>query len=113
MPYYLVQATYAPEAVAGMITNPHDREAEGRQAVESLGGSAEGFWFVLGGFDFVAIVQFPDAISATALPLTTMASGALSTLRLTPLLTSAEAMEAMRKAVDATYRHPHHPDAGR
>ena len=55
MAYYLLQATYLREARAGMITNPHNREVEVRQAIEGLGGSLEGFWFAFGEYDLAAI----------------------------------------------------------
>ncbi len=113
MAYYLLQATYSREARAGMITNPHNREVEVRQAIESLGGSLEGFWFAFGEYDLAAIAQFPDNSSAAALALAVSATGAVSATHITPLMTIDEGTAAMQKAADAQYRHPHHPDAGR
>ncbi len=112
MAYYLVQATYSREARAGMINNPHDRAVAGRQAVESLGGSLEGIWFAFGEYDIIAIAQFPDNSSAAAFALAISATGAASATRITPLMTIDEGTDAMRKAANAQYRHPHHPDAG-
>ncbi len=113
MAYSLVQATYSREARAGLINNPHDRAAEGRQAVESLGGSLEGIWFAFGEYDIVALAQFPDNSSAAAFALAISATGATAARRITPLMTMDEGTEAMRKAATADYRHPHHPHAGR
>ncbi len=95
-----------------MITNPHNREVEVRQAIESLGGSLEGFWFAFGEYDLAAIAQFPDNSSAAALALAVSAAGAVSATHITPLMTIDEGTAAMQKAADAQYRHPHHPDAG-
>ncbi len=112
MAYFLLQATYSREARAGMINNPHNREVEVRQAIEGLGGSLEGFWFSFGEYDIAGIAQFPDNSSAAALALAVSAAGAASATHITPLMTIDEGTEAMRKAGDAQYRHPHHPDAG-
>ncbi len=112
MPYYLLQATYSAEARGSMLTNPHNREPEVRQAIEGLGGSLEGFWFSFGEYDIVAIAQFPDNSHATALAMAVSAAGAVSATRITPLLTNDEATAAMQHAADVPYRQPHHPDAG-
>ena len=112
MAYYLLQATYSQEARTGMINNPHNREPEVRKVVEGLGGSLESFWFSFGEYDIVAVAQFPDNSSATALALAVSAAGAVSNTRITPLMTGNEGAAAMQKAADADYRHPHHPEAG-
>ena len=65
-----------------------------------------GFWYALGEFDGVILVEAPDNSTATALAMLVGGSGALSRFETTPLLDMDEAQEAMRKAAAATYRPP-------
>jgi len=41
MPYYLLQATYSPEAWSGMVKNPQNRLDAVRPVIEKLGGKVE------------------------------------------------------------------------
>ncbi len=106
MAYYLVQASYTPEAWAAMVKNPQNRAEAGRPMIEHLGGRLEGFWFAFGEYDVVAIVQMPDHVSAAAFSLAVTAGSAMKSFRTTPLMTAEEGMAAMRKAAGAGYRPP-------
>ena len=98
MPYYLVQTAYTPEAWATMIKNPQDRIALVRPAIESVGGTIEAGYLSFGEYDLVAIVEFPDNAAAAAFSVATTARGALKSFKTTPLLTMAEAQNAMKAA---------------
>jgi len=106
MNYYLVQAAYTTEAVAGLIKNPQNRRDPVRKAVEKLGGSLVDFWFAFGDYDVVAVGQFPDNVSAAAFSMAISAGGAIKAFKTTPLMTAEEAMEAMKKAGKAGYKPP-------
>lgn len=106
MPCYLVQASYSTQATAAMIKNPQDRAAAVRPMIERMGGKLVGLWLAFGEFDIVAVVEVPDNVSAAALSMAIGASGAMSAFRTTPLLTVAEATEAMKKAGGAGYQPP-------
>jgi uncharacterized protein with GYD domain len=106
MAFFLVQASYTPEALAAMMQNPEDRTPAVRALVEKLGGTLEGFWFCLGEYDALEIYQVPDTVTAAAFALAVSQTGRFKTVKTTPLLTSEEAMIAMRKACDAGYRAP-------
>jgi uncharacterized protein with GYD domain len=73
---------------------------------ESLGGRVLGFWFALGEFDGVFLLEAPDNCAAVALAMAVGAGGAVANLETTALLDMAEAQEAMRRAAEATYRAP-------
>ncbi len=98
MAHFLVQASYSSQAVAAMVKNPQDRAAAIRPMIERMGGKLHGFWLSFGEYDVVAIAEIPDSVSAAALSMAIGSSGAMSAYRTTPLLTSAEAVEAMKKA---------------
>ena len=106
MPFYLVQASYSSQATAAMIKNPQDRAAAVRPMIERMGGKLHGLWLAFGDYDVVAIAEVPDNVSAAALSMAIGASGAMGSYRTTPLITPAEATEAMKKAGGAGYQPP-------
>jgi uncharacterized protein with GYD domain len=106
MPLYMVQESYSVGAIGTLVRVPQDRTAAVRQMVERMGGRLHGLWFALGEFDVVAIIELPDNTSAAALSMAIGASGAMSAYRTTPLLTMAEATEAMNKAGTVAYQAP-------
>jgi uncharacterized protein with GYD domain len=106
MPFFLAQASYSSQATAAMIKNPQDRAAAVRPMIERMGGKLHGLWLTFGKYDVVAIAEMPDNVSAAALAMAIGASGGMSEYRTTPLLTVAEATEAMKKAGKVGYQPP-------
>ena len=106
MAYYLVQASYTPEAWATFVQSPEDRRDAIKPVIEKLGGSMHGLWLAFGEYDALAIVELPDNVSAAAFSMAAAARGAIKSFKTTPLMTVEEGMEAMRKAGDAGYRPP-------
>jgi len=106
MPFYLVQASYSSQATAAMIKSPQDRAAAVRPVIERMGGKLHGLWFAFGEYDAVVIAEMPDNVSAAAVAMAVGSSGGISAYRTTTLLTTAEAMEAMKKAGGVGYQAP-------
>ena len=106
MAYYMVQAAYTAEAIAGMVKKPEDRAAAIAPVVEGLGGKLIGLWFCFGEYDVVGISEMPDNVSATAFAMAVAQSGKMKSFKTTPLMTTAEAMKAMKKAGGVGYRPP-------
>ena len=108
MPHYMFQGRYSTAAIKAMLDKPQDREAAGRALVESLGGKLHSMFFCFGSDDIVAIIEAPDDSAAAACSMALGASGAFSGGATTKLLTTAEAMEAMKLAGSAAkgYRPP-------
>ena len=106
MAFYLVQASYVPQAVAAMVKNPQDRAAAVRPLIERAGGKLHGLWFAFGNYDIVAIAEMPDNVSAASIALAVASSGSFAAYHTTPLMTAAEAVEAMKKAGGITYQPP-------
>ena len=106
MPFYLIQASYTASAVVAMIKNPQDRAAAVAPMMEKMGGKLHGLWFTFGEYDIVAIAETPDAVTAAAISMAIGSSGAMSAYRTTPLMTSAEATDAMKKAGGVAYQAP-------
>ena len=104
MASYLLQVGYTPEAWAAMIQSPQDRSAAIKTPVEKLGGRVERFWLSFGDYDVVGIVDMPDTVSAAAFSMAIAAGGSCRSVRTTPLLSSSEGMEAMKKAATCGYQ---------
>jgi uncharacterized protein with GYD domain len=106
MTFYLIQASYTPQAIAAMIKNPQDRAAAVRPIMERMGGKLHGLWFAFGESDIVAIAEMPDDIGAAAVSMAIGATGSMSSYRSTALMTAGQAVEAMQKASSVAYQPP-------
>jgi uncharacterized protein with GYD domain len=106
MPLYMVQASYAPQALAAMTKNPQDRSQAVRPLIEGAGGRLRDVFFCQGDYDVVAVFEVPDAEAANAIALAAVGAGHLKTYKTTPLFTAEEIMGAMRRAATLTIRPP-------
>jgi uncharacterized protein with GYD domain len=108
MAHYLCQLAYTPEAWAAQVKNPADRVKIVAPLLERLGARFETAYLCFGEYDIVFIMEAPDNVSAAAVSLAVTAGGAVKTLKTTPLLTTDEGIEAMRKAGEgaSVYRPP-------
>ncbi len=98
MPFYLFKANYSAPAIKAMIAQPQDREAAGKRAIKAVGGKLHSFFFALGDWDTIAIIEAPDDKVMVAASMIVGSTGSIANASTTKLLTSAEAMEAMKKA---------------
>ena len=99
MPKYLVQASYTTEGIRGLLKDGGSkRRAAAEQAIKSLGGRLEAFYFAFGDTDAFAIAEAPDNISAAAVSLTVTASGAVHA-KTTVLRTPEEMDQAAKETV--------------
>jgi uncharacterized protein with GYD domain len=104
MARYLFHGSYTLEGIRGVVKDGGSkRRAAAQQALASVGGKLESFYFAFGEDDVVALVEAPDNVSAAAV---SMAIGAAGGFRgkTTVLLTPEEMDEAAKKAV--AYRPP-------
>ena len=104
MPRFLHQVSFTPEALARLISNPQDRFEAVRAPIEKLGGKVEHGYFAFGEHDAILITEMPDSVSAAAIALAFAAGGSLRNCTTTPLLTTAEGLDAMRKASTCGYK---------
>ena len=104
MAKFLIQASYTVE---GLRVLQRDKASGRRQVVESawqsLGGRLEAFYFSLGEYDAVAIVDVPDHVTATAMAVAVSTTGLVRT-RTTPLLTVEETDKALEKGANLQIR---------
>jgi uncharacterized protein with GYD domain len=104
MPKYLIEASYTAEGAKGLIKGGGSaRRAEVQKMVEGLGGHLESFYFVFGENDVHVILDLPENLTAAAISLGVMSTGA-ARIKTTVLLTPEEMDQAMKTPVD--YRPP-------
>lgn len=104
MPLYLTQVAYTDESWRALVENPQNRMDAIRPAIEKLGGKVINGYFAFGDYDIVAIMEMPDNVAAAAIAIAIAAGGACKALKTTPLLTTAEGIEALKKAANTGYK---------
>jgi uncharacterized protein with GYD domain len=104
MPHYLQQVAYSTDGWEALVERPQNRIEAVRPAIEKLGGKIESAWFAFGDYDVVLITQMPTNVDAGAIAMAFAAGGACKAVKTTPLLTTEEAVEAMKKAAGTGYR---------
>lgn len=104
MAKYLIEASYTPDGIKGVLAKGGTAR---REAVEKMlsdvGGTLESFHFGFGTTDAYVIVDVPDNVTAAGIAMKVSASG-MAGCRTTVLLTPEEIDKAAQ--VDATYRAP-------
>lgn len=104
MPHYLHQVAYSQEAWQALVKNPQDRIEAVRPAIERLGGKIKDAYFAFGEYDIVVVTEMPDNVSAAGLAIAFAAGGACKSVQTTPLLSTSEAVEALKKAGQSGYK---------
>ena len=104
MPKYLIEASYSSEGAKGLMKGGGTaRRAVVQKMVESLGGHLDAFYFVFGENDVHVILDLPENLTAAAISLAVMSTGAART-KTTVLITPEEIDEAVKTRID--YKPP-------
>lgn len=106
MPLFLTQVSYTEQAWQSLVSNPQNRAEALRPVFEKLGGRIVNSWFAFGDYDAILVSELPDNVSAAALAIAASAGGACKSVKTTPLMDAAEALEAFKKAASCGYRAP-------
>lgn len=105
MPHFMIQGSYSQQGVKGLLKDGGSARVQAvEELARSFGARVELFYFAFGGDDFVIILEGPDAVGQAAAMLLVGATGAVTNLRTTVLLTPDEVDEATRRT--GTYRPP-------
>jgi uncharacterized protein with GYD domain len=104
MPFFLHQVSYTTEAMARLIANPQDRTEAVRGPIEKLGGKIKDLYFAFGEHDVVLITEMPNSVSAAAIAMAFCAGGAVRNCQTTALMSTAEGLDALRKAATCGYK---------
>lgn len=99
MPKFLIQLSYTPEGVKGLLKDGGSaRRKAAADTVGQFNGKLEAFYFAFGSDDAICIVDVPDDETMAAISLTVSATGAIRT-RATALLTPEQVDNAAKKEV--------------
>jgi len=100
MAKYLICSTYTEEGLKGLLKDGGTKRVEAtKQAVESLGGTLEAFYFAYGDNDAYFIVDQPNNVNGIGGILIANASGAVK-LKTTVLITPEEIDKAVKIKMD-------------
>ena len=104
MAKYLIQASYSPEGMKGVLKEGgSSRRTLVEKLVANMGGTLESFYFAFGENDVYGICDLPSNADMAAFAMTIGATGAVS-INTTVLLSPEEVDEATNKVVE--YRAP-------
>ncbi|MDQ0665474.1 uncharacterized protein with GYD domain [Arthrobacter ulcerisalmonis] len=104
MTKYLFEANYVGEGIKGLMREGGTKRRDALvDALTSVGGSLESFYYAFGDTDVLGVFDVPDHSSAAALSLMINSTGNVN-VRLKPLMTPEDIDEAVRKT--PTYRAP-------
>ncbi|MFN2304845.1 MAG: GYD domain-containing protein [Anaerolineales bacterium] len=102
MAKYLFYGSYTHEGLRNVMDEGGSSRIEAiNEALASLGGKLEAFYFAFGENDFYMIVDLPDNVSTTAISFAANISGS-ETLKTVVLLTPEEVDEALKKSIEYT-----------
>lgn len=108
MAKYLAMFTYTADAWGKMIEQPSDRTGAVSALADALGGSVHAFHWMFSTIDGFAIFEFPDSLSASAVRVAGISTGAFKHIETHELIDPATAHEVLEKARTARegYRAP-------
>ena len=103
---YLLQASYTHQGLSGFVKNPEDRSAVLQEMVSAAGGKIVSLDYCFGDYDVVMILETPDDTTMASLSMAAGASGAVTNLKTTVLLSMAQGFEAAKKVPSVNYQPP-------
>jgi uncharacterized protein with GYD domain len=109
MPLFMSTFGYKPEVWAGLIRSPENREEVVGRILEDAGCKLRGLWYSFGEGDGFALIEAPDTKAAAGIAIAIASSGAFRKFETTPLMTQAEALEALQFAAGVHYAAPAEP----
>ena len=96
MPIFISQGRYSQSAMQGMVKAPEDRTGPVTKLIEAAGGKLLSYYVTFGEYDWLLIVEAPDARTVSSVVIAAAAGGGVTDVRTTLALTASEAMEAFR-----------------
>ncbi len=115
MSQYALFFSYSSSTWARMTSEPGDRTAVVQRVVQSLGGSLEGLYWMLGEYDGFGIVHLPDALHAAALSTMITSTGAFRAVQTHELFDQEQLARVLTLADGAkqAFQAPGQAHAGR
>lgn len=105
MPRFMIQIKYNAASTQALVANPQDRKPQASVIMEKLGGRLIDFYFTLGAWDAVILVELQSDAQAMAVAMADVA-GEVGDAEVTRLYEMDEAVEAMKIAGTIDYKAP-------
>ena len=102
---YMIQIKYNVQSVKGLVATPQDRFPQAGEIIRTLGGRLVDFYFTLGEWDAVIIVELESDAHATGVEMADVA-GDVGVTKVTILYSMDEAVAAMTIAKSIDYSAP-------
>lgn len=106
MPLFMVEFGYTPDAWAGLVKSPENREETVGRILQDAGCKLHNLWYAFGENDGFALIEAPDNTTAGGLAIAITSSGAFRRFETHVLMTQDEMLEALDKAGDVAYAAP-------
>lgn len=106
MTKYLVLFTFKGETLKSFMKKPSDRAAVVSAAAESAGGRLDSYYWMLGQYDGLAIIDMPDSTAAARLALTVSSTGAFTHLETHELFSADQVLQMLQGAEGVRYSAP-------
>lgn len=103
---YLILFSFSAEAAKRYVANPADRMSAVREVTESVGGSLESSYWMLGDYDGLTIVDLPDTLTAAAVSMALSGSGAFSRYETRELIPPGDYRAIAERAQAISFRPP-------
>jgi uncharacterized protein with GYD domain len=104
MTKYLFEANYVGEGIKGLMREGGSKRRDALvDALNSVGGTLESFYYAFGDTDVLGVFDIPSNANAAALSLMVNSTGSVK-VRLKPLMTPEDLDEAAKKT--PSYRAP-------
>ena len=106
MTKFLVLFTFKGETLKSFMKKPSDRAAVVGEAAQSVGGRLESYYWMLGQYDGLAILDLPDSQAAARLALTVSSTGAFTHLETHELFSAEQVLRLLKGAEGVEYAAP-------
>ncbi len=106
MTKYLVLFTFKGETLKSFMKKPSDRAAVVGEAAQSVGGRLESYYWMLGQYDGLAILDMPDSAAAARLAMTVSSTGAFTHLETHELFSAEPVLHLLQGAEGVEYAAP-------
>jgi uncharacterized protein with GYD domain len=105
---FIVFFSYSDEATSRMLERPADRAAAVTKLMEAAGGKLETFYWMLGPYDGLAILDLPDSKAAASTALAVLSSGSLRRFETYELIPHEDipGIEQTAREVSRSYQAP-------
>jgi uncharacterized protein with GYD domain len=106
MAKYLVLFGLSGETISRFLVKPSDRAAVVRGLAESVGGSLESYYWMLGQYDGVGVFEMPDTHTVAALSMAAISSGAFTRFETHELIEADDLTKIAARARGIAYQPP-------